>query len=217
MFAFGAIASVCVFAMAVQASSRAVTIAVLSVLVLTVALQLWTRQVNLRLVRRAEWLLARAANVPTFRNSMRRFKGELTRARRYQRPLTVACVSPQNLDQTSQPGMLAETGSFIQYPLLGCMLQNSVRESDAVAFDATTCDYIILFAEADKQQASRCLARVHNIVSNNTDTRIRAGLATFPADGYTLEDLVRVARTECRTQNALTPAAGSGPMLASAA
>ncbi len=141
-------------------------------------------------------LLSKLARIPTYREAMPDFDAEVTRARRYQRPLSVLvmrCVNGNN-------GSNGSSGEHIDpsYPqmislLLGAILPDTIRETDLVAYDAANRRYVILMPELTAFQAERAVRRLNELLRARVSTPTSVGVAEFPRDGLTLEEVVASA------------------------
>jgi hypothetical protein len=154
-------------------------------------------------VRRAIALASAATGVPLTHRARPQLDGELARAQRYQWPLTVAVVCLETdvlLERTDLLLTLGENGtarhSQLSIFLAGAVLRDAIRGSDFVTYDARRDQYIILFTESTKVQAWKAAQRVQTLVYTRTCLCVRIGLAEFPADGLTLEDLITMACSE---------------------
>jgi len=149
--------------------------------------------------------------VPTYRFSLAQFVSELGRARRYQRPLTVAVLGMEDELTFDGQARLARGGNGngshsvppmqtvqLAFLLLGSILRDALRESDLVTFDPLGYQYIVLLAHSSKTEASRAVRRVQDLIVERSALHCRVGLAEFPTDGFTIADLVTKAREECQ-------------------
>jgi hypothetical protein len=145
-----------------------------------------------------------------YRHAQLRLAQELTRARRYQRPLTVVALrftNEQSLDR--QSGTMAEGGSneatlgpqtqpfHVIFPLVGVVVRDALREGDIVTYDAVNDYYVMILVESTKTQAIQAVQRLMALVLQRALVVLHAGLAEFPTDGLTIEDLVIRAQGTC--------------------
>ncbi len=159
---------------------------------------------------RALSLAAKSAGIPAFRRPDPRLAFELGRARRYQRPLAVVVLSLGDDQVQEQVGRLIRAGgngngdAFLQLItcakplvsfLLGSILREALREGDVVSYDAVSDRYAILLTEVNNSQARQAVERLDDLLYKRTFVHFRAGIAEFPSDGLTLEDLVSHAQT----------------------
>ena len=73
--------------------------------------------------------------------------------------------------------------------ILGSFLYDTLRETDLVAYAGENRLYIVLLPEASATEAEQAVRRLDRLLSARTESRLRAGLAKFPADGFTIQDL----------------------------
>jgi len=149
------------------------------------------------------------AGIPSFRRSLPEFGRELARARRAQRPLAVVVLSlgrdlllEQELRSAAAGGngsvasrmqLLKRTTHLVSL-VLGAILRDALRESDIVTYGAADDRYVILLTDTNVVQAQQAVQRLSELFYQRTFSYLRAGIAEFPADGLTLEDLVSSAQ-----------------------
>lgn len=172
----------------------------------------------------ASELASRAAAVLPFRESLPRLGLELTRARRYDAPLALAAVEarPDRIgrrlvlaadaavevdpdDGSDMPPEVRELAAVLLSPLL----RGGVRVTDLVAYDAREDDHVILFTETTREQAREALGRLRRLSEERFSVGLGVGIAEFPSDGLSLEDLVAIAR-EQRAAPGRSDARGNG-------
>jgi hypothetical protein len=180
-------------------------VSLLLLIAATFSFALWSRHSTLRTVRRTVALFSRAAGIPFYTYSAHSaFRDELSRARRYQRPLTVAIVKGYCNDRhASSSGMPMADGERVpslddyvsRYPLVGCILRGAIRESDLVMYDAVRDQYLLLLLELNSQQAFDSLVRLEEIMFERTGIRLMAGVAEYPSDALIAEDLIAKAES----------------------
>jgi hypothetical protein len=77
--------------------------------------------------------------------------------------------------------------------LLASILREIVRDADIVTYAALLGRCVVLMPEVCKAEARQALARVGHLCANRIGLAIRAGIAVFPEEGWTLEDLIQHA------------------------
>jgi hypothetical protein len=77
--------------------------------------------------------------------------------------------------------------------VFGSVLQEALRESDIVTYVVAHNQYAILLTESTKAQARRAIERLAALYNQRTLDHLRAGIAEFPADALTLEELIASA------------------------
>ena len=82
----------------------------------------------------------------------------------------------------------------LRFLMLGSLLCGTLRESDVVAYAAEVHQFVALLPECDRAAAHRAIDRLHQLYATRMGTGLRVGVATYPVDGLTLDDLVEKAR-----------------------
>lgn len=145
---------------------------------------------------RAAALASEALTVRPLPDVLPALRHELYRARRYQRPLTLAALSSAEVPPGEEP-RAPHVAAF----LLGRVVEGLLRRSDRVAHLPDRVDrFIALLPETGMEEARRAMARLAPAVRARTGADLHAGLAAFPDDGFTFEDLMEeaeAARTRC--------------------
>jgi hypothetical protein len=156
-------------------------------------------------VDHAARLAPREPHIPEFREMLYHLRGEMDRARRYQRPLSVLVVTPHPVDDEGEwpvpiedtdarsngKKVLLETrlpqlASF----LVGSILAGAVRQGDSVAYRTANDRFVVFLAEADREVARGAVRRIQGMMRERARLGMRVGIATFPEDGLTLSDLL---------------------------
>lgn len=89
----------------------------------------------------------------------------------------------------------------LRFLMLGSLLCGTLRESDVVSYAAELHEFVALLPECTGAAARQAVERLHLVYSNRMAIGVRAGIAVYPADGLTLDDLLDHARRAL----ALTP------------
>ncbi len=126
-----------------------------------------------------------------------RIKIELTRSRRYHRPLSVVVVQIESEDEKVTREMLKS----VQHDLLsrfsvarvGQIIDDQVRQTDLVLRDYKG-RFIVLCPETDLPSASLLGKRIARAVEERTSMRVLWGTAAFPEEALTFDDLLEKAR-----------------------
>ncbi|PYV36794.1 MAG: hypothetical protein DMG06_29880 [Acidobacteria bacterium] len=178
-------------------SSWVQTLMLFSLLVF-ITILLWRQRKTVVSINRAVSLASQANGIPTYRRALPQLTRELARARRYQRPLAVVVMTVEKGQLLNQEQNVVH---HLLFPLVGKILQDALlRENDIVTYDATPNRYVLLLTESTKEQAIQSVERLQNSLYERTSTHLRAGIAEFPADGLTIEDLVSRAQAACNAQ-----------------
>ena len=168
----------------------------------------------------AAFLASGEAPVPELREGMPWFRSELDRARRYQRPLSLLMVTPYphrddvpwagsdravpSSESEDKKRVLLETRlPHLASLLVGSILARAVRGSDWVTHRTSDDRFVILLVEADQEVSLRAVGRIEDMVRDRAHLGLRVGIATFPEDGFTVNDLLGQAE-EKWTRAALT-------------
>ena len=115
-------------------------------------------------------------------------------------PTTSTAVDAGHSSQDAAAAALSN-GSALVPAFLASVLQEIVREADIVTYAATLGRCIVMMPEVPKADARLALDRMGRICANRLTFPIRAGVAAFPDDGWTLEELIQQAeRAEEQTQ-----------------
>jgi hypothetical protein len=134
-----------------------------------------------------------------------RIKIELTRSRRYHRPLSLIVIqSDANMVSRSESEAERATREMlksIQSDLLsrftsarvGQIIDDCVRQTDLVVRDRRG-RYIILCPETDLSNASLLAKRIYQAVNGKTSLHVLWGVAAFPEEALTFDDLLQKAR-----------------------
>jgi hypothetical protein len=126
-----------------------------------------------------------------------RIKIELTRSRRYHRPLSLVVVESESEDGE----LTKEAFRNIQHDLLtrfttarvGQIIDDRIRQTDLVLRDYKG-RFIILCPETDLPSASLLAKRIAQSTNERTSLRVLWGVAAFPEEALTFEDLLQKAR-----------------------
>jgi hypothetical protein len=143
--------------------------------------------------------------IPEFREMLFHLRGEMDRARRYQRPLSVLVVTPHPVDDDgSWPVPIGEADAHsngkkvlleTRLPhlasfLVGSILAGAVRQGDKVTYRTPNDRFVVFLAEADREVARGAVRRIQGMMRERARLGMRVGIATFPEDGLTLSDLL---------------------------
>jgi GGDEF domain-containing protein len=135
-----------------------------------------------------------------------RIKIELTRSRRYHRPLSVVMIQSESDDEK----LIREAFKNIQHDLMsrftsarvGQIVDDRVRQTDLVLRDYQG-RFIVLCPETDLPNASLLAKRISQAIKERTNLRVLWGVAAFPEEALTFEDLLQKARQRLIDSNSL--------------
>jgi|WetSurMetagenome_2_1015567.scaffolds.fasta_scaffold145168_3 hypothetical protein len=135
---------------------------------------------------------------PPLRGAMPRIAGEFARARRYERPVTVAVFAvadarrlPMARRDRDRP---AVREGQPMWPVLPIVARSAIREIDIVCCDADTGWCIVVMPEIGREEGQRAVARMAQLCAERLGEPVLSGLAVYPEDGWILLDLVDVAK-----------------------
>jgi len=127
-----------------------------------------------------------------------RIKTELTRSRRYHRPLSLIVIlsetNDENLSRELLKSIQQDLVSHFTFARVGQIIDDRVRQTDAVMRDHGG-RFVILCPETDLDSATILAIRIAKEVKNRMDLMVRWGVATFPDEALTFDDLLQKART----------------------
>lgn len=126
-----------------------------------------------------------------------RIKIELTRSRRYHRPLSLLIIKADSGEEKITGQMLKS----VQYDLLNRftsarvaqLIDDRIRQTDLVLRDYRG-NFIILCPETDPTNAAALAQRISQAIKEKTDQRVLWGVAAFPEEALTFDDLLQKAR-----------------------
>jgi len=160
-------------------------------------------------------LLQKIVRMPTYRESAPALAAEIDRARRYQRPVSLAIVqfdeAPPGLDH--HEALRGDGGGNGLYPellvamVLGAVIKDSLRTTDLLSYHVEGGCYVVLMPELNAAQAHLAAQRLNDLVLARIFAPIRVGIAQFPRDGWTLPELFSHAERNCAPVAALHLAA----------
>ena len=126
-----------------------------------------------------------------------RIKIELTRSRRYHRPLSVVMIQ----SESDEEELTREAFKNIQHDLMsrftsarvGQIIDDRVRQTDLVLRDYQG-RFFVLCPETDLSNATLLAKRISQAIKERTNLRVLWGVAAFPEEALTFEDLLQKAR-----------------------
>jgi GGDEF domain-containing protein len=124
-------------------------------------------------------------------------KVELTRSRRYNRPLSIVLIESESDDRKSAQEKLMG----IQHDLMNRftsarvaqIIDDSIRQTDLV-LKGYRGSFIVLCPETDRGNAVLLAKRISREIKERIGLQVLLGYAAFPEDALTFEDLMRKAR-----------------------
>ena len=133
-----------------------------------------------------------------------RMRAEMGRARRHQRPISVAMIDldPSTfeaaLHQAVRDAQAALTERYVKVRL-GLFLSKQIRETDVIAQHAEDGRFLLLAPETPADQMTAMLKRLSQDVENQMGIRFRYGIADFPNGALTSEELLRKVKEDLQS------------------
>jgi GGDEF domain-containing protein len=135
-----------------------------------------------------------------------RIKIEFTRGRRYHRPLSVLVLAVHSAEGTKT----REVVKSIQHDLtnrftlarIGQIIDDRIRQTDLVMKDHRG-RFLLLCPETEFAQALLLAERIEKAINERVDVRVLYGVASFPDEALTFEDLIRKADERLASQVSL--------------
>lgn len=158
------------------------------------------------LTREVAALLGRAG-VPTFHRTLPRLHAELVRARRYNRPLTLALIGDARASDPDRAptGSPLDPGSPLVPVVIAPVLCEVTRTIDICTYASTLAQCVVVMPEADAAQARKAMSRMAQHCMQRLQVPVTMRSATFPDDGLTLEELMRAAAAAMDTNPVRVP------------
>lgn len=136
-----------------------------------------------------------------------RIKTEITRSRRYHRPLSLVIIesrpTTEKLTREALMSVQADLLNRFTVARIGQIIDERIRQTDLILRDGRG-HFIILCPETDVNNVKLLADRIVQAVRERTDLPVRYGVAAFPDDALTFEDLLQVARERLIHPAALT-------------
>ena len=142
-----------------------------------------------------------AGLLPSLHQALPKLGHEVARARRYERPFSIALVA------TDDP----QTPSLITL-LLAALVRETLRDSDIVSFAPGQALCLIGLPETRRAGARSAMTRLQALCLERLMMPVRVGVAEFPVAGWTLEELIKQAELDAAREPVIEPA--TAPLLA---
>lgn len=149
---------------------------------------------------------------------------ELVRSRRYQSPLSVIVVQPEENSFRASLNRAVEQiqkAMMSRYVLasMASVLTNSLRRTDLVLEQGEKGRFIVFSPETDVASSTVLAEHIQSIIADRLQIHVHCGVAGFPEDALTFDELVRRAEKSSAGRNtgtenprmAGTPTSGSSP------
>jgi hypothetical protein len=159
-----------------------------------------------------------SGGVPSLREALPWLSSELDRARRHSRPLTIVVfgLDPFVADVgrirlASESSGQTETALFpLLSALLAPSLRDALRQTDIVTYTTRDAQSLVVLPETTADAARQTIGRLLQTASIQVLCPLRVGLAAFPDDGWTLEDVILHAEEEWARSGPIPGDAGQG-------
>jgi GGDEF domain-containing protein len=143
-----------------------------------------------------------------------RIRAEMGRARRHQRPISVAMieVDPSTFEAALHQAVRDAQAAMIERYVevrLGVFLSKQVRGTDVIAHRPEGGRFLLLAPETPSDQTSGMLKRLAREVEDQMGIRFRYSIADFPNGALTSEELLRKVAEDLQRGGTL-PDAGTG-------
>ena len=126
-----------------------------------------------------------------------RIKIELTRSRRYHRPLSLVVIQPEadeeDLTQKVFQNIQHDLMSRFTSARIGQIIDERIRQTDLVMRDYQG-RFVVLCPETDLSNAILLAKRISQSIKERTNLRVLWGVAAFPDEALTFDDLLQKAR-----------------------
>ncbi len=126
-----------------------------------------------------------------------RIKVELTRSRRYHRPLSLLVIQTESEDEKVIREMLKgvqhDLLSRFSYARVGQIIDDRIRQTDLMMRDYQG-RFVVLCPETDLSSASLLGKRISDAIVERTSLHVLWGAAAFPEEALTFDDLLQKAR-----------------------
>ncbi|HYI15487.1 MAG TPA: diguanylate cyclase, partial [Thermomicrobiales bacterium] len=154
-------------------------------------------------------------DLPNYRQFQTRLFSELARSDRHERPLALLAIDLDEFKNINDAfGHLAGDEVLRQ---IGARLLTQLRESDGLARYAGD-EFVVILPETDRTLAQAIADRLHDIIADrpfaissghNVIVALSIGVAAYPADASTADDLIRAADSAMywvkRTRRGIVP------------
>ena len=150
-----------------------------------------------------------------------RIRDEMGRARRHQRPISVAMIEldPSTFEAALHQAVRDAQAAMIERYVevrLGVFLSKQVRGADVVAHRPEGGRFLLLAPETPSDQTSEMLKRLAREVEDQMGIRFRYSIADFPNGALTSEELLRKVAEDLQRGGTLPDAGGRAQPLGAA-
>ena len=124
-----------------------------------------------------------------------RISTEITRSRRYNRPLSVLVLEFDQIDQKDKKTEIVQKDLLKRFTLakIGQILGDFARQTDLI-IDNQSDNFVIVCPETDYQAITVLADRIRVAIKEKMDTWVMWGTASFPNEALTFDDLLSTAQ-----------------------
>ncbi|MBI5943591.1 MAG: hypothetical protein HY864_04425 [Chloroflexi bacterium] len=126
-----------------------------------------------------------------------RIKNEFAKSRRYHRPLSLVVVHPFPKNEEAIREMLKSLQRDVLVRLsnahIGQAVGDTIRQTDLLIRDSVG-RYIVLCPETNLEKVVFLADRITKVIEERTGLQANCGIASFPEEALTFEDLLHLAR-----------------------
>ena len=141
--------------------------------------------------------LACSNEVKTLTESQNEIQREISRARRYKRPLALIAFEPSGTQDEFFESYLAPIPPILFRGFvmknMADYLKSESRHSDLVMEDPANRRVLCLCWDAGRQEVDQALKRLSDLVSDHMNLPVYGGYAVFPDDAVTFDQLIASA------------------------
>lgn len=173
----------------------------------------WLAQQLASEIRYAESLMDALAfgafpnRVQDIESESQRIKVELTRSRRYQRPLSLLMIEIEPAKETTASAIARTIQHDLMYRFsfarVGQVIDDLIRQTDLFLKDRRG-RYVILCSETSLAAVELFADRISHAVKDRTGLRMYWGFASFPDEALTFDDLMQKARERLNVNKSFT-------------
>lgn len=128
-------------------------------------------------------------------------RNEFARSRRYHRPLSLLVIHTYPKNEEAERDMLKslqhDVLSRLSIARIGQSIGEAVRQTDLIVKD-NVGRYLVLSPETDLGSAMLLGERIQEIIQIRVGLHVNCGVASFPDEALTFEDLLHLARDRSR-------------------
>jgi len=148
-------------------------------------------------------------NTMDLANASPRIDVEMNRSRRHQRPLSLVYLRPEKVrpDESQKAYRILREDLLKQfaYARIGQLIANQARETDLIMRDRDG-NFIILCAETERDRSILMAQRIRQSLTETMSADLAWGVASFPQEALTFDELLEKARHAIDASRLAVPA-----------